>query len=290
MGITCSRNGNSFVLRIVPHLTDSAVHVEDEMIVVLIGTPNSGKISVRLDSAPAKSTVLAIAQFSTHAPRAGRLRQAANSRMRVTTTKVDVRGNSVILLDTPDLGSLVNGREVVVRDILNLVSKSLRKSSYHRRNALTGILYFQNIDGGQAVPPDIECFSEICESSDLYSSVILVATGEQLGEVSAGGDAGNQGTRIFPYLDIRESAEEGDNAVRARNRASITDPTVLLAFHAIYLRRGGDKPTLVFGERNSPVPLSRGARHQNGPSTSWRSEGEIVIDLNLNMVIFEKSE
>lgn len=77
--------------------------------------------------APAKSTVLAIAQFIRMLA-GGRLRQAANSRMRVTTTKVDVRGNSVILLDTPDLGSLVNGREVVVRDILNLVSKWLRKS------------------------------------------------------------------------------------------------------------------------------------------------------------------
>ncbi|KAI6147958.1 hypothetical protein BKA82DRAFT_239932 [Pisolithus tinctorius] len=141
MGITCSGN----------------VRVEDEKIVVLIGTPSSGRISFLRTLA------------------GGRLPRAANNRMTVTVTKVDVRGNSVILLDTPDLGSLVNGREVVARDILNLVSKWLRKS---RRNALTGILYFQNTDGGQAVPPDIECFSEICESNDLYASMILVATGK----------------------------------------------------------------------------------------------------------------
>lgn len=77
--------------------------------------------------APAKSTVLAIAQFL-RTLAGGRLPRAANNRMTVTVTKVDVRGNSVILLDTPDLGSLVNGREVVARDILNLVSKWLRKS------------------------------------------------------------------------------------------------------------------------------------------------------------------
>lgn len=50
------------------------------------------------------------------------------------------------------------------------------------------------------MPPDIECLSEICESNDLYSSVILVATGEQLREVEAGGDAGNQGARIYPLM------------------------------------------------------------------------------------------
>lgn len=58
------------------------------------------------------------------------------------------------------------------------------------------------MDGRQAARPDIDCFSEICESNDVYSSVILVATGERLAEASeveTWRDAVRQGARTFLY-------------------------------------------------------------------------------------------
>lgn len=59
------------------------------------------------------------------------------------------------------------------------------------------------MDGREAVRPDIDCFSEISESNEVYSSVILVATGERLVEASDVGawrDAVRRGARTFLYL------------------------------------------------------------------------------------------
>lgn len=56
----------------------------------------------------------------------------------------------------------------------------------------------------------MECFYEICEANDIYSSVVLVATGERLveaSEIGAWKDAVHRGARIFLYLNIKESAE-----------------------------------------------------------------------------------
>lgn len=60
------------------------------------------------------------------------------------------------------------------------------------------------MDDRQAAQPDIDCFSEIFESNDVYSSMVLVATGERLveaDEVGAWRDAVSRGARTF--LNIR---------------------------------------------------------------------------------------
>ncbi|KIK20346.1 hypothetical protein PISMIDRAFT_682355 [Pisolithus microcarpus 441] len=77
-------------------------------------------------------------------------------------------------------------------------------STRHRCNALlAGILYFQSTDSGQAVRPDIDCFREICDSTNFYSFVVLVATGKRLieaGEIETWNDAVRQGAKTFLYL------------------------------------------------------------------------------------------
>ncbi|KAI6013112.1 hypothetical protein BKA83DRAFT_4363354 [Pisolithus microcarpus] len=164
--------------------------IEDKAIILLIGSSDSGKFSF-------------IRKFT---PLWYCLRHSARH---VTATEATVRDKNVILLDTPDIGSVVNGREVVELDIFNLVKSWLRKS---RCNALlAGILYFQSTDSGQAVRPDIDCFREICDSTNFYSFVVLVATGKRLieaGEIETWNDAVRQGAKTFLYLDIKESAEE----------------------------------------------------------------------------------
>lgn len=51
----------------------------------------------------------------------------------------------------------------------------------------------------------MECFYEICEANDIYSSVVLVATGERLveaSEIGAWKDAVHRGARIFLHVRV----------------------------------------------------------------------------------------
>lgn len=87
---------------------DSAVHPEKEIYIALIGSSGSGKASF-------------IHKL------VGPLYRLRRSTRRITAIKVNVGGRNVVLLDTPDIGALVNGREVVEREVFNPVKNWLQK-------------------------------------------------------------------------------------------------------------------------------------------------------------------
>ncbi|KAI5985150.1 hypothetical protein EDD15DRAFT_2521325 [Pisolithus albus] len=176
---------------------------EDKAIIALIGSSDSSKSHVRLVELQ-QSYLLTTGQFIGMVTSRGRTCSASD----VTATEVTLRDKKVILLNPPDIGSVVNGRVVMELDILNHVKRWLQKS---RCNApLAGILYFQRTDNGQAVRPDIDCFREICDPTSFYSSVVLVATSKRLteaGESETRKDAVRQEVRRHDYLGTKESAE-----------------------------------------------------------------------------------
>lgn len=61
---------------------------------------------------------------------------------RITATTVRLGDIKVTLLDTPGVGSLMNGQELSEHDIFNLIRTWL--SCKRHNTLLTGILYFQN--------------------------------------------------------------------------------------------------------------------------------------------------
>ncbi|KAI6013098.1 hypothetical protein BKA83DRAFT_24639, partial [Pisolithus microcarpus] len=94
--------------------------------ILLIGSSDSGEISVRLVRLRRSyllTTGQLIRKFTSP------LYCLRRSACHVTATEVTVGDKIVILLDIPDVGSVVNGREVVELDIFNLVKSWLQKSS-----------------------------------------------------------------------------------------------------------------------------------------------------------------
>lgn len=159
-----------------------------------------------------KATAIAIQQFMYHFTSI-LLHAAAYgfhyAKPRITATTVRIGDIKVTLLDTPGVGSLMNGRELSEHDIFNLVRMWL--SCKRHDTLLTGILYFQNTVTGRDAQLDIDCFSEICKSNNLYQSVVLVATGEQFVEhmeveISLWREAVSQGAKAFsqPATDLYE--------------------------------------------------------------------------------------
>ncbi|KAI6030305.1 hypothetical protein EDC04DRAFT_88119 [Pisolithus marmoratus] len=162
--------------RIIHALVENRLFVgpwtnEDEIFIALIGPSGSGKTSfIHQLKLMDHSLNSAAYRFN-------------NPTSRITATTVGIQGVNITLLDTPGIGSFVNGRVLSEYDIFRLVRNWLRNT---RRNAhLTGILYFQNTDDKRPTRPDIDYFSGICEANNFYSSVVLVAT--ELGRKPGGG-------------------------------------------------------------------------------------------------------
>ncbi|KAI6147951.1 hypothetical protein BKA82DRAFT_10877 [Pisolithus tinctorius] len=210
MGLISSRMKDSVLLR---HMALSTENAEDEIIIAKLQDKprlQAGRvIRVRKN--------LTIQQFMNQFT--GILLHAAAygfpyAKPWITATTVRLGDIKVTLLDTPGVGSLMNGQELSEHDIFNLIRTWLLKSSCKRHNTLlTGILYFQNTVTGRGAQLDINCFSKICKSNNLYQSVVLVATGEQLVErteleIGLWREAMSRGAKPFSYIDTKESAEE----------------------------------------------------------------------------------
>lgn len=107
-----------------------------------------------------------------------------------------VGGVTTILLDTPDVGSRVDGKNLEEVDIAR---------------CLTGILYFHNPED-RRIRVNLDCFEDICEANEFYRTVLLVATGERSMMHTElrdrdGKDAVDEGPKTYAYMNTKESAE-----------------------------------------------------------------------------------
>ncbi|KAI6110166.1 hypothetical protein EV401DRAFT_2199538 [Pisolithus croceorrhizus] len=240
---TSSMSRNSIFQRlrriISPHISRSAMHPEDQIIIGMIGPSNSGEASFLRS--------IASQFYPLRGPTAC-----------VTAIQVIVAGRKVTLLVAPDIGA-ENCQEAVGGNVLDMLENYIRNLG---RNAyLAGVLYFHDTDRIHAARLNINSFVEICEGLAppihlWYWLWLLLARSTRLDYPLNGrptvlrpGDRHNTVGKVQPATH----QIQGDTNAFRRN-ARTTHPT----------RMTGE------GQRDNNREFGR--LHQNGPSTrAWRS-------------------